>query len=105
MILALFGRHARAALKRRLFEKAFGDLARRAAADRGDAGDREKILDEGARALLVGPLENAEHAAMIAPRRRSRAASRIAAIDLPWHMAARDAAAPFAARDRARKQP
>ena len=68
----LFGRNADAAPQRRLFHKTVGDLARRASADRCDSGDREKILDEGARALLVGPLQHAEHAGMIAPRAIAR---------------------------------
>ena len=37
--------------ERRLFEEALGDLADRAAADRGDAGDRQQIGDERARGL------------------------------------------------------
>ena len=59
------GGHARAALQRRLLEEAIGDLARRAAADGGDAGDGEQVLDEGARALLVDALERGEDAGMV----------------------------------------
>ena len=36
-------------------EKTLGDLAGRAAADRGNAGDRQEVLDQRARPLLVSP--------------------------------------------------
>ena len=56
---ALLEWKSEAGLERRLFEKTIGDLPRGAAAGRGDARDREKILDEGARALLIGAFEDA----------------------------------------------
>ena len=45
-----------------LFEKAVGDLGDRAAADRGDAGDRQQIGDQMMRGLRIGAGERREHA-------------------------------------------
>ncbi len=104
----LLGRHAGAVSERRLLQKAVGDLARRASADRGDARDRKKILDEGARALLVGALQHAEHAGMIAPGAIARGVED-RRDGLALAVAARDAAAPFRRKiergEQRRKQP
>ena len=51
-------------LKRRLFEEAVGDLARRAPADRIDPGDREQILDQRLRAGVIGALQRRQHAGL-----------------------------------------
>ena len=50
--------------QRRLFEKAVGDLARRAPADRVDPGDREQILDQRLGAGVIGALERRQHAGL-----------------------------------------
>ena len=56
--------------ERRLLEKAVGDLAHRAAADGGDAGDREQVGDERMRGLGVGAGERGQHALVFRPRVR-----------------------------------
>ena len=56
--------------ERRLLEKTVGDLADRASADRGDAGNREEIGDERMRGLRVGAGERGEHALIFRPRVR-----------------------------------
>ena len=63
-----------AGAERRLLEEALGDLADRAAADRRDAGDRQKIGDERMRRLGIGAGERGEHAVVFrrAVRRRQR---------------------------------
>ena len=50
--------------ERRLLEEAVGDLAGRAAADRADAGDRQQILDDAMRRVVVGAVERGEEARM-----------------------------------------
>ena len=60
-------RQARARAERRLFEKAVGDLADRAPADRADAGDREQIGDQRVRALRIGAGERRQHALIFRP--------------------------------------
>ena len=55
-------RQPRSGAKRGLFEKALGDLGDGTAADRGDAGDGEKIGDEMMRRLGIGAGERGEHA-------------------------------------------
>ena len=40
-----------------LFQETFGDFARGAAAERGDAGDFQQILDQSAGARLVGAVQ------------------------------------------------
>ena len=55
-------RQPRPGAERGLFEKALGDLGDRAAADRFDAGDREKIGDEVMRGLGIGTGQRGEHA-------------------------------------------
>ena len=59
---------ARSGAERRLFEEAIGDLADRAAADRGDAGDRQQIGDQRMRRLRVGAGERRQHALIFGPR-------------------------------------
>ena len=48
--------------QRRLLEKAVGDLAGAAAADRVDAGDREQVLDQRLGAGVIGALQRRQHA-------------------------------------------
>ena len=55
-------RQPRSGAERGLFEKALGDLGDGTAADRGDAGDREKIGDEMMRGLGIGAGQRREHA-------------------------------------------
>ena len=55
-------RQPRPRAERRLFEKALGDLGDGTAADRGDAGDGQKIGDEVMRRLRIGAGERREHA-------------------------------------------
>ena len=45
-----------------LFEKAVGNLAWRAPADRLDPGDREQVLDQRLRAGVIGALQRRQHA-------------------------------------------
>ena len=52
----------RAALQRRLFEEAVGDLRDRAAADIGGAGDRHQVGHQRQRRLAVGAGQRGEHA-------------------------------------------
>ncbi len=56
--------------ERRLLEKAVGDLADRAPADRGDAGDREQVGDQRMCRFRVGAGERGEHALVFRPRPR-----------------------------------
>ena len=79
-------------LERCLLQEAIGDLPGGAAARRGDAGDREKVLDERTGALLVGAFEHAEDAGMIGavhPQAQNLVES------FALRMAACDAAAPL----------
>ena len=69
---ARLARQAGACAERRLLEEAVGDLADRAAADRGDAGDREQIGDQRVRGLRVGAGERGEHALIFRPLDRRR---------------------------------
>ena len=55
--------------ERGLLEEAIGDLADRAAADGGDAGDRQQIGDERVRGLRVGAGERGQHALVFGARR------------------------------------
>ena len=55
-------RQPRRRIERRLFEETVGDFGDRAAADRGDAGDREQIGDQMMRRLRIGAGERGEHA-------------------------------------------
>src|SRR5262245_9846232 len=56
--------------ERRLLEKAVGDLADRAAADRADAGDREQVGDQRVRGLGIGAGERRQYALVLGPRMR-----------------------------------
>ena len=60
--------------ERRLFEEALGDLADRAAADRGDAGDRQQVGDQRVRGLRVGAGQRRQHALVFRPLARRRSA-------------------------------
>src|SRR4029453_10110658 len=51
--------------ERRLLEEAVRDLAHGTSADRADAGDREQIGDQRARALRVGAPERRQHALIL----------------------------------------
>ena len=51
--------------ERGLLEEALGDLADRAAADRADAGDREQVGDQRARAFRIGAGQRREHALVL----------------------------------------
>ena len=74
---ARLARQPGAGAERRLLEEAVGDLADRAAADRGDAGDRQEIGDQRVRALRIGAGERGQHALIFRPRHwRRRALSR-----------------------------
>ena len=53
--------------ERRLFEEAVGDLADRAAADGGDAGDRQQIGDQRMRGLRIGAGQRRQHALIFRP--------------------------------------
>ena len=53
--------------ERCLFEKAVGDLADRAAADGGNAGDRQQIGDQRMRGLRIGAGQRREHALIFRP--------------------------------------
>ena len=55
-------------------EEALGDLARRAPADAGDAGDRQDVLDEGLGRLRRLPLDGGEQAGMLWAPSRPRSA-------------------------------
>ena len=67
---ALVGVEPGAGAQVRLLEKAFGDLAGRASAERRNVGDLQQVFDQRARAGLVGAVERRQHAGMI---RRCRA--------------------------------
>ena len=58
--------------ERRLLEKAIGDLADRAPADGGDAGDREQVGDQRMRGLGIGAGERSQHALVFRPSRARR---------------------------------
>ncbi len=60
-------RQFRAGAERGLFEEAVGDLADRAAADGVDAGDRQQVGDQRARALRIGAGERRQHALIFRP--------------------------------------
>ena len=65
-------RQPRACAERRLLEEAVRDLADRAPADRGDAGDRQQVGDQRMRGLRVGAGERREHALVFGPLARRR---------------------------------
>ena len=73
----------RAALQRRLFEKAVGDFGDRAAADIGGAGDRHQVGDQRQRRLAVGAGKGGQHALIfvaagaVASVSRSRSCARL----------------------------
>ena len=50
--------------QRRLFQKAVGDFAGAAPADRVDAGDREQVLDQRLGAGVIGALQRRQHAGL-----------------------------------------
>ena len=62
--LSRLGRAAGA--QSRLIEKAVGDFARAAAADAGDAGDRQEILDQRLGAGVIGALQRRQNARLSA---------------------------------------
>ena len=64
---ARLARQPRSGAERRLFEEALGDLGDRAAADRFDAGNGEKVGDEMMRRLRVGTGERGKHALIFRP--------------------------------------
>ena len=51
--------------ERGLLQEAVGDFADRAAADGGDAGDRQQVGDQRVRGLRIGARERREHALII----------------------------------------
>ena len=53
--------------ERSLLQEAIGDLADRAAADRGDAGDRKQVGHQRVRGLGIGAGERREHALIFRP--------------------------------------
>ena len=61
-----------AALQRRLFEEAVGDLGNRAAADIGGAGDRHQVGDQRQRRLAVGAGKRRQHALIFVAAGRGR---------------------------------
>ena len=85
--LHLLGRSSPlASRRRRLLQEAVGDLAGGAAADGGDAGDRQQVLHERLGAVVVGALQRRQHAGL-GERRQA------AAVDqLLQRLPARDAA-------------
>ena len=62
----------RAALQRRLFEEAVGDLGNRAAADIGGAGDRHQVGHQRQRRLAVGAGKRRQHAFIFVAAGRGR---------------------------------
>ena len=70
--------------ERRLFEEAVGDLADRAAADGGDAGDRQQVGDQRVRRLRIGAGERGQHALIFRPRMRGADGEAVEVLRQRW---------------------